>query len=146
MVQNPKVSGVGAARAARPSAGAGPRFPAGQDALRTVMDHEKSQNHHLQRWHRRTEPEQPYHLFYLLLPSLAARQALIAHLRARGILAVFHYLPLHLSAYGRQAAASHRDCPVATDAADRLVRLPLFYDLSAADQSRVIAAVQSFRP
>ncbi|HEY6323561.1 MAG TPA: dTDP-4-amino-4,6-dideoxygalactose transaminase [Thermoanaerobaculia bacterium] len=90
--------------------------------------------------------EQPYHLFYLLLPSLAARQALIAHLRGRGILAVFHYVPLHLSAYGRQAAASHRDCPVATDAADRLVRLPLFYDLSTADQSRVIEAVQSFRP
>jgi dTDP-4-amino-4,6-dideoxygalactose transaminase len=90
--------------------------------------------------------EQPYHLFYLLLPSLAARQALIAHLRARGILAVFHYVPLHLSAYGRQAAASRRDCPVSTDVADRLVRLPLFYDLSAADQSRVIEAVQSFRP
>jgi dTDP-4-amino-4,6-dideoxygalactose transaminase len=90
--------------------------------------------------------EQPYHLFYLLLPSLAARQALIAHLRGRGILAVFHYVPLHLSAYGRQAAASHRDCPVATDVADRLVRLPLFYDLSAAAQSRVIEAVQSFRP
>jgi dTDP-4-amino-4,6-dideoxygalactose transaminase len=90
--------------------------------------------------------EQPYHLFYLLLPSLAARQALIAHLRSRGILAVFHYVPLHLSAYGRQAAASHRDCPVAADAADRLVRLPLFYDLSPADQSRVIAAVQSFQP
>ena len=90
--------------------------------------------------------EQPYHLFYLLLPSLAARQALIAHLRGRGILAVFHYVPLHLSAYGRRAAASLRDCPVAADAADRLVRLPLFYDLSAADQSRVIAAVQSFRP
>jgi dTDP-4-amino-4,6-dideoxygalactose transaminase len=90
--------------------------------------------------------EQPYHLFYLLLPSLAARQALIAHLRGHGILAVFHYVPLHLSVYGRQAAASLRDCPVATDAADRLVRLPLFYDLSAADQTRVIAAVQSFRP
>jgi dTDP-4-amino-4,6-dideoxygalactose transaminase len=90
--------------------------------------------------------EQPYHLFYLLLPSLAARQALIAHLRGRGILAVFHYVPLHLSAYGRQVAAGNRDCPVAADVADRLVRLPLFYDLSAADQARVIEAVQSFRP
>jgi dTDP-4-amino-4,6-dideoxygalactose transaminase len=89
--------------------------------------------------------EQPYHLFYLLLPTLGARQALITHLRRRGILAVFHYVPLHLSAYGRQAAASHRDCPVSTDVADRLVRLPLFYDLSAAEQSRVIEAVQSFR-
>ncbi|HLX07278.1 MAG TPA: dTDP-4-amino-4,6-dideoxygalactose transaminase [Thermoanaerobaculia bacterium] len=90
--------------------------------------------------------EQPFHLFYLLLPSLAARQALIAHLRGHGILAAFHYVPLHLSAYGRQAAARWRDCPVAADVADRLVRLPLFYDLSAADQSRVIAAVQAFQP
>jgi dTDP-4-amino-4,6-dideoxygalactose transaminase len=90
--------------------------------------------------------EQPYHLFYLLLPSLAARQALIAHLRSHGILAVFHYVPLHLSDYGRKVAASSHDCPVATGVADRLVRLPLFYDFSAGEQSRVIAAVQSFQP
>jgi dTDP-4-amino-4,6-dideoxygalactose transaminase len=90
--------------------------------------------------------EQPYHLFYLLLPSLAARQALIAHLRSHGILAVFHYVPLHLSDYGRKVAASRHDCPVATAVADRLVRLPLFYDLSAGEQSRVIEAVQSFQP
>jgi dTDP-4-amino-4,6-dideoxygalactose transaminase len=90
--------------------------------------------------------EQPYHLFYLLLPSLAARQALIAHLRSHGILAVFHYVPLHLSDYGRKVAASNHDCPVATGVADRLVRLPLFYDFSAGEQSRVIAAVQSFQP
>jgi dTDP-4-amino-4,6-dideoxygalactose transaminase len=90
--------------------------------------------------------EQPYHLFYLLLPSLAARQALIAHLRSHGILAVFHYVPLHLSDYGRKVAACHHDCPVATGVADRLVRLPLFYDLSVGEQSRVIEAVQSFQP
>jgi len=41
--------------------------------------------------------EQPYHMYYLLLPSLEARQALIAHLKTYGILSVFHYLPLHLS-------------------------------------------------
>ena len=90
--------------------------------------------------------EQPYHIFYLLLPSLAARQALIAHLRGRGILAVFHYVPLHLSDYARKVAARPTECPVAADIADRLVRLPLFYDLSESDQSRVIAAVQAFQP
>ncbi len=90
--------------------------------------------------------EQPYHIFYLLLPSLAARQGLIAHLREHGILAVFHYVPLHLSAQARKLAARPASCPVATDVADRLLRLPLFYDLSAEDQERVIGAVTSFHP
>jgi len=87
--------------------------------------------------------EQPAHLFYLLLPSLAVRQALIEHLKRQGILAVFHYVPLHLSPYGRRLGGE-RSCPVAEDVADRLLRLPLFYDLAAADQGRVIDAVRSF--
>lgn len=45
--------------------------------------------------------EQTYHMFHLLLPTLEARQALIAHLKAKGISAVFHYLPLHLSEMAR---------------------------------------------
>ncbi|HVT59472.1 MAG TPA: dTDP-4-amino-4,6-dideoxygalactose transaminase [Thermoanaerobaculia bacterium] len=88
--------------------------------------------------------EQPAHIFYLLLPSLADRQALIAHLKARGILAVFHYVPLHLSHYGRKVGRNLDGCPVAADISDRLLRLPLFYDLSDSDQSKVIAAVHSF--
>jgi len=47
-----------------------------------------------------------YHMFYLLMPSLEARQALIGRLKANDILAVFHYLPLHLSEMGRLLAAS----------------------------------------
>ncbi len=90
--------------------------------------------------------EHPAHIFYLLLPSLAARQGLISHLRERGILAVFHYVPLHLSEYGRKTAAGNLDCPVAADVADRLVRLPLYFALSPHQQERVIEAVQSFTP
>ncbi len=90
--------------------------------------------------------EQPAHIFYVLLPSLAARQRLIAHLRERGILAVFHYVPLHLSEYGRKVAAGALDCPVAADVADRLVRLPLYFALAPEDQARVIEAVHSFTP
>jgi len=90
--------------------------------------------------------DQPCHIFYLLLPTLAARQALIAHLRGRGILAVFHYVPLHLSDHARKLGAGGGNCPVAADLSDRLVRLPLYYDLSPDDQSKVIAAVQSFQP
>jgi dTDP-4-amino-4,6-dideoxygalactose transaminase len=92
--------------------------------------------------------EQPYHMFYLLLPALATRQALIAHLAARGILAVFHYVPLHLSEMGRRLGAANTgaaDCPVATDVADRLLRLPLYFELSDAEQGEVIAALEDFR-
>ena len=88
--------------------------------------------------------EQPYHLYYLLLPSLAARQALIAHLKARGIAAVFHYLPLHLSAMGLRSGARPGDCPVTEDVSDRLLRLPLFNELSAGDVDTVIEAINDF--
>jgi dTDP-4-amino-4,6-dideoxygalactose transaminase len=90
--------------------------------------------------------EQPAHIYYLLMPSLAARQGLIAHLRARHILAVFHYLPLHLSEQGLRYGGRPGQCPVTEDVADRLVRLPLHYHLSAADQDRVLEAVTSFVP
>jgi dTDP-4-amino-4,6-dideoxygalactose transaminase len=89
--------------------------------------------------------EQAYHMFYVLMPSLEARQALIAHLKAQGILSVFHYLPLHLSDMGRQFGGKPGDCPVTEDVSDRLVRLPFFNDLSDDHQSRVIDAVVAFR-
>jgi dTDP-4-amino-4,6-dideoxygalactose transaminase len=90
--------------------------------------------------------EHPAHLFYLLLPTLDARQALIAHLRARQILAVFHYLPLHLSDQGVRYGGRAGQHPVTEAVSDQLVRLPLHYHLSAADQDRVIEAVTSFTP
>jgi dTDP-4-amino-4,6-dideoxygalactose transaminase len=90
--------------------------------------------------------EQPFHLFYLLLPSLAARQALIAHLRARGVAAVFHYLPLHLSEMGRRLGGSAGDCPVTEDVSDRLLRLPFYNDLNESDLNRVCDAVLQFTP
>lgn len=84
---------------------------------------------------------QAYHMFYLIMPSLAARQALIGHLKERGILAVFHYLPLHLSPMGRRFGGKDGDCPVTEDVSDRLVRLPFYNDLPPEDQDRVIEAV-----
>lgn len=88
--------------------------------------------------------EQPFHMFSLLLPSFAARQALIAHLKARAITAVFHYLPLHLSAMGRKLGGRPGACPVTEDVSDRLLRLPFYKDLSDEDQDRVIEAVLGF--
>jgi len=88
--------------------------------------------------------EQAWHMYYLLLPSLAARTALIAHLRIRGILAVFHYLPLHLSEYARRWGGQPGDCPVTEDVSDRLLRLPFFNSMSATQQEQVIAAIREF--
>ncbi len=87
-----------------------------------------------------------WHLFHLLMPTPESRDRLIAHLRARGILAVFHYLPLHLSPVGRRLGGREGSLPVTEDAAARLVRLPLFPGLTDGEQERVIEAVIEFGP
>lgn len=91
------------------------------------------------------ECEQPFHLFYLILPTLEDRQGLLAALKAAGINATFHYQSLHLSEMGRRCGGESSHCPVTEWISDRLLRLPLFPDLSAADQDRVIRSVQAFR-
>ena len=91
------------------------------------------------------ECEQSYHMFYLIMPSLASRQALISHLGRRGILAVFHYLPLHLSPMGRNFGGREGDCPVTERVAEQLLRLPFFTGMTSAEQAEVIAAIWDFR-
>jgi dTDP-4-amino-4,6-dideoxygalactose transaminase len=78
------------------------------------------------------------------LPSLGERQALIAHLNARGVNSVFHYLPLHLSRMGRQFDGKEGNCPIAEDASDRLIRLPFYCDLTESEQSKVVNALYEF--
>lgn len=88
--------------------------------------------------------EQPYHMFYLILPSLEQRQALIDHLKAQDILSVFHYLPLHLSPMGKRYGGKEGDCPVTESVSEVLLRLPFYNELTEADQMRVVEAVRSF--
>jgi len=88
--------------------------------------------------------EQSYHMFYLLMSSLEERQALIAHLNAREINSVFHYLPLHLSKMGRKFGGEAGQCPVTEEMSDRLVRLPFYTDLTHSDQIRVVSALKDF--
>lgn len=88
--------------------------------------------------------EQAYHLFYLLMPTAAVRDALLAHLRARGILAVFHYLPLHRSAMGRKLGRTNTPLAVTDRVSETIVRLPFYTDLSTAEQAEVIEALLSF--
>ncbi|MGN0832230.1 MAG: dTDP-4-amino-4,6-dideoxygalactose transaminase [Kiritimatiellia bacterium] len=80
------------------------------------------------------------HMFYLLFPDLARRTDFIAKMRAQDVLTVFHYLPLHSSAYYRDRHDG-RELPNCDRYADTLVRLPLYCGLGP-DQDRVIAAVR----
>lgn len=89
--------------------------------------------------------EQPYHMFYMLTPSLEMRQNLIGYLKGEGILSVFHYLPLHLSRMGQNFGGKSGDCPITEDISDRLIRLPFFYDLSEDDQALVVDRITKFR-
>ncbi len=89
--------------------------------------------------------EQSYHMFYLLLASLERRQALIAHLKQRGIQAVFHYVPLHLSEMGLKHSAGKHECPTTVDVSERLLRLPFYNSLSESEQDEVIEAILQFK-
>jgi dTDP-4-amino-4,6-dideoxygalactose transaminase len=88
--------------------------------------------------------ETPYHLFHMVMPSAQSRDALITHLRATGILAVFHYQPLHQSPYGRRLQP-HADCPVTEAVSERLIRLPFYTNMKAEDTDAVIEAVREFQ-
>ena len=92
-----------------------------------------------------SECEQSYHMFYLIMPSFERRQALISHLAGLGMLAVFHYLPLHLSPMGLRFGGGKGECPVTEDLAARLLRLPFFTGMSMSEQAQVIDAVRAFR-
>ncbi len=80
------------------------------------------------------------HLYYVLLPTLAQRTAFIADLKARGIGAVFHYIPLHSTPAGRKYSRAVGDLPVSDAAGERLVRLPLWPDAEV-HMEEVLAAV-----
>ena len=88
--------------------------------------------------------EQTYHMFYLLMPSLDARQRMITHLKGKGILSVFHYVPLHLSEMGRGFGGREGQCPVTEDISDRILRLPFYSTLTEAQQDRVLEAIREF--
>jgi len=88
--------------------------------------------------------EQSYHMFYLLFPDLEKRQAAITHLKERNILAVFHYLPLHISPMGEKFGGKAGDCAVTERVSDQLLRLPFYTNMTDDEQKSVIAALKEF--
>ena len=85
-----------------------------------------------------------YHMFHVLAPDHATREGLRLHLRSRGILAVFHYIPLHSSPMGLSFGGIDGTLPVTEDASARLLRLPLYHEITESEQSEVVAAVTEF--
>jgi len=83
------------------------------------------------------------HMYYLLLPDRARRDALIAALRERGVDAVFHYVPLHSSPAGRRLGRPHGSLERTTRCSERLVRLPLWAAMTDATADRVVVAVEA---
>jgi dTDP-4-amino-4,6-dideoxygalactose transaminase len=84
------------------------------------------------------------HMFYILLRDLATRTRLIAHLRTRGVHAVFHYVPLHSSPAGRKFGRAAGPMTVTDDVSERLLRLPLYYDLADTDVAGIVASIAEF--
>ena len=83
-------------------------------------------------------------MFYVLAQDQNARTALIDHLKSKGILAVFHYVPLHNSPMGRKLGCDVRDLPVTQSVSERLLRLPLYCDLPEADVDFICDEIDAF--
>ncbi|MRT43047.1 dTDP-4-amino-4,6-dideoxygalactose transaminase [Enterobacteriaceae bacterium RIT702] len=84
------------------------------------------------------------HMFYIKLRDSDDRQALINWMKEAEILTVFHYIPLHSSPAGERFGRFHGDDSFTTRESERLLRLPLFYNLSDNNQRTVISSLLSF--
>ena len=84
------------------------------------------------------------HMFYLKCKDLDERTRLIAYLKEKEIMAVFHYIPLHSAPAGRKYGRFHGEDIYTTKESERLVRLPLYYNMDMEDIKKVIAAVKEF--
>jgi dTDP-4-amino-4,6-dideoxygalactose transaminase len=90
--------------------------------------------------------EHTAHMYHLRFHGVESRTRFIDHLRERGVAAVFHYQPLHLSTIGMRLGGAPGQHPVTEAAGDELVRLPLHVGLTDADVERVVESVTSFVP
>lgn len=84
------------------------------------------------------------HMFYIKARNLTERTELISYLKARDILAVFHYIPLHSAPAGKQFGRFHGEDKYTTKESERLARIPMYYGLSNSEKDKVIAAVHDF--
>jgi len=88
------------------------------------------------------EREENGHLFFMLLPSAAARDSAIDQLRSAGIMATFHFVPLHTAPHSRTAGIPPASLPVTERVAATLLRLPIHPRMTESDVDRVVEAVR----
>lgn len=84
------------------------------------------------------------HMFWVKLRDLEERTAFIEHMKARDVLCVFHYIPLHSAPAGLKYGRFHGPDEYTTRESERLVRLPMYYGMEEGDREKVIAAVRAF--
>ena len=84
------------------------------------------------------------HMFYIKAKDLEERTALIAFLKERGILSVFHYIPLHSAPAGQKFGRFSGEDKYTTKESERIIRLPMYYKLTAEDKEKVVSAVYDF--
>lgn len=84
------------------------------------------------------------HMFYFVCRNLEERTKLLAYLKENGILAVFHYLSLHLSEYNKKQNEDIANLPNCDRFADCLVRLPMFYELKDEEIEMIINTIKEF--
>lgn len=85
-----------------------------------------------------------HHMFYVIAADTHTRGALMDHLRSAGYMATFHYVPLHTSPAGLAQGGRAGSLPVTEEMSARLLRLPLFYDMTSADTAAVAKAIFAF--
>jgi dTDP-4-amino-4,6-dideoxygalactose transaminase len=102
------------------------------------------QQGHLVRPHLPPDCQTNYHLYHLLVADQQTRDRLLAELNEKGIHAVFHYVPLHLSPMGQRLAPETPSLPVTESSSERLLRLPLFAGITQDQQQQVIAGIRGF--
>ena len=86
-----------------------------------------------------------YHVFYLIMPNKKLRNNLIIWLKKNEIYSVFHYIPLHKAPMSIKENWDINNCPVSTKVSDRIIRLPLFYELKISDIEYIVDKIASFR-
>lgn len=84
------------------------------------------------------------HMFYIKAADLEERTALMAHMKAAGVQAIFHYIPLHTAPEGRRVGRFHGEDRFTTVESERILRLPMYYGLGEKDQDQVVDAVKAF--
>ena len=89
--------------------------------------------------------EQSYHMYYLVMPNRESRSELLDYLNAKGINAVFHYIPLNTTSMGQKLGGVIGQCPVSEDISNRLIRLPFFTNMSSEEQKYVIDIIQDYK-